>query len=313
MKAKILVTGGAGFIGSHITEKLVALGYDVVVIDNLSTGNIKNLEHIVDNIKFIEGDILDLELIKKISKVDYIFHEAALPSVQRSIKDPKTTIEVNVNGTLNVLLAARDNKVKKVIFASSSSIYGDRNGKCKKEIMKPMPLSPYAISKVTGEYLCKVFSHVYGLPTVCLRYFNVFGPRQNPDSEYSAVIPKFIKLILQNKQPTIFGDGKQSRDFTYIDNVVYANILAMKSKMKNGETINIACGESHNLLKLIELINKILDKNIRPIFTEARPGEVKHSLADISKAKKLLGYKPLINFEEGLRRTINFYKKHLSF
>jgi len=305
---KILITGGAGFIGSHLAEKLVNLGYDVTVLDNLSTGNKKNLASILDNVTFVEGDIRDYDLLQRISKVDYVFHEAALPSVQRSIKDPKSTVEVNINGTLNVLLAARNNHVKKVIFASSSSVYGEQKDKKKLETMIPNPLSPYAVTKLTGEHLCKVFSHVYNLPTVCLRYFNVFGPRQNPDSEYSAVIPKFIKLILQDKRPTVFGDGKQSRDFTYVDNVVNANLLAMKSDIQHGEIINIACGKSYNLLQLIEIINKSLNKNIEPIFTEARPGDIKYSLADIGKAKKLLGYTPQVDFVEGLKRTISFYQ-----
>jgi nucleoside-diphosphate-sugar epimerase len=306
---RALVTGGAGFIGSHITERLVKEGYKVTVVDDLSTGNIKNLESVIDKIKFVEGSILELKLLQEISKVDYIFHEAALPSVQRSIREPRRTIEVNVNGTLNVLIAARDNKVKKVIFASSSSVYGERKGKKKKEVMKSQPLSPYAASKLMSEHLCKVFSHVYGLPTICLRYFNVFGPRQNPHSEYSAVIPKFIYLMLQNEKPKIFGDGKQSRDFTYVDNVVYANLLAINSNLKGGETINIACGKSYNLLQLIEIINTHIGKNIKPTFTDPRPGEVKHSLADITKAKRLIGYKPLVDFEDGLKRTISFYQK----
>ena len=311
-KGKVLVTGGAGFIGSNLTERLVKEKYDVTVIDNLLTGREENLEGILSNINFIKGDIKNFQLMKKLSKgMDYIFHQAALTSVPRSIKDPESTTETNVQGTLNVLLAARDNKVKKVVYASSSSIYGEREGKEKKEFMKPQPLSPYAASKLMGEHLCKVFAHVYDLNTICLRYFNVFGPKQNPYSEYSAVIPKFIASIFENERPTIFGDGKQSRDFTYVDNVVQANILAALKPIKTGETFNIACNKSYDLLQIVNIINKTLNKNIKPILAQERSGDIKYSLANITKAKKLLGYRPEVNFEQGLEKTINWYKKYL--
>jgi len=313
---KVLITGGAGFIGSNIAHELLNRGYDVIIVDNLSTGTEKNIEDIKSEIDFVKGDIRDLDLLQKTMKnVNYVLHQAAIPSVPRSINDPLTTHDNNVNGTINVLLSSRDNDVEKVVVASSSSIYGNRETsnvntiKEKVETMKPMPLSPYATTKLIKESYCKVFAHIYKLPTTCLRYFNVFGPRQNPESEYAAVIPKFITLIMNNKQPIIYGDGSQTRDFTYIDNVIDANIKAMKAEnISKGETLNIACGESYSLHDLVNEINKHLNKDVKPKFDPERNGDVKNSLADIKKAKKLIDFHPEINFVDGLRKTIKWYQ-----
>jgi nucleoside-diphosphate-sugar epimerase len=310
-KQTILVTGGAGFIGSNLVKKLVRDGYKVKVIDNLSTGKKQNLKEVMAKIEFIKGDLLNLKLLEKATRgVDYIFHVAAIASVQRSLDNPVWSFTNNANATLNVLMTAKKNKVKKVIYSASSSMYGNSQKKEKDEELIPQPLSVYAAGKLTGEYLMKCFSVCFGLSTVCLRYFNVFGPNQDPNSAYSAVIPLFIKSILKNKRPVIYGDGKQSRDFTYVDNVVAANILAMKAKkIKNGESINIALNKNHSLLELLEIINKKLNKKIKPIFKPARKGDVKHSLASIKKAKELINYQPKISFEKGIEKTIDYYKK----
>lgn len=318
MKTKVLITGGAGFIGSNIARTLLSKKYSVTILDNLSTGRLENIADIKKQVQFIHGDIRNLPLVQKtMHGADYVLHQAALPSVPRSINNPIASHDANVNGTFNVLLAARDQKVKKVVLASSSSIYGNRKNyglrkvvkKC--EVMKPMPLSPYAVNKLIGEEYAKVFAHIFKVPTVCLRYFNVFGPHQNPDSEYAAVIPKFTRLFMRGEQPTIYGDGSQSRDFTYIDNVVNANILAMLSKKAiHGETLNIACGESTTLLQVTRLIAKELQKNFKPKFGPIRAGDVKNSLADIAKAKRYIGYVPHVHFNEGLRKTIIWFRKH---
>lgn len=306
----VLVTGGAGFIGSNIVFELLKRGYKVKVIDNLITGRRENLAPVIGKIKFIEGSITDLELLKKEFKdVDFVLHQAALPSIPRSIDNPIKTNDMNTNGTLNVLVAARDSSVKRVVYASSSSIYGDSEKLPKVETMTPNPLSPYAVTKLVGEHYMKVFYKIYGLETVTLRYFNVFGPNQDPSSQYAAAIPLFIKAMMNNKQPTIFGDGKQSRDFTYVQNVVEANILACTAKKAPGEVINIACGERITMLKLVQELNKILGKNIKPVFADIRKGDVKHSQADVTKAKKLLGFKVLVSFEEGLKKTVEWFKK----
>lgn len=315
-KKHIIVTGGAGFIGSNIARTLVNQNYRVTILDNLSTGRVENFRDIRRQVTFIKGDILNARLLERVFlKADYVLHEAALPSVPRSINNPRASHDVNVNGTFNILMAARKSRIKKVVLASSSSIYGNRKNfgtrkiKYKKEVMKPMPLSPYAVNKLIDEEYAKVFSHIFNVPTVCLRYFNVFGPGQNPNSEYAAVIPRFITSMMSGRRPVIFGDGRQSRDFTYIDSVVHANILAMTSERVNlGETLNIACGESISLLRLVSAINKTIKKDIQPKFESVRAGDVKHSLADISKAKRLIGYIPLVPFHEGLRRTINWYQ-----
>jgi len=301
-----LVTGGAGFIGSNLVRFLVKKGESVRVLDNLSTGNIDNLDDVLTDITFIEGDIRDFETIQMATKgATYVFHQAALPSVPRSIEDPFSCHETNITGTLNILLAAHDNRVKRVIYASSSSIYGDTPDLPKKESMPPSPLSPYALSKLTGEYYCKIFTSVYRLETIILRYFNVFGPKQNPESQYAAVIPKFIKSLLLNKAPTIYGDGEQTRDFTFVENVISANILASKAKKTSGEIINIATGVRVSINRLLEVLKEIMKKKISSLYDEPRRGDVRHSLADISEANRILGYYPEIDFKEGLRRTIS--------
>ncbi len=310
--SKYLVTGGAGFIGSNIVKRLVEEGKDVRVLDNLSTGKAKNLEPFTDKIEFIEGDFTDLEVARKaVNGVDFVMHQGAIPSVPRSIDDPIKTNNANILGTLNMLMASREAGVKRFIYAASSSAYGDSLVMPKIETMASAPKSPYAIQKLVGEMYCQNFYKLFGLQTVCLRYFNVFGPNQDPESVYSAVIPLFIKKMLKGESPVIFGDGTTSRDFTYVDNNVDANLRACESGGDSaGEVINIACGYEISLNDLVEKINKELSTNIKPIYKEERAGDVKHSLADITKAEKLLGYKPLVSFDEGLRKTIEFYKNN---
>jgi len=306
--ARYLVTGGAGFIGSHLVGRLVELGESVAVLDNLSTGKADNLSPWLDSIAFLEGDIRDLETVREAcAGVDYVLHEAALPSVPRSVKDPIASNDANVNGTLNVLLAARDADVKRVIYAGSSSAYGDTPTLPKHEAMPARPLSPYAISKYAGELYCQVFASIYGMETVVLRYFNVFGPRQDPASHYAAVIPKFITALQQGERPVIFGDGEQSRDFTYVANVVEANLLACGATDASGEVINIACGERTSLNDLVRVLQRITGSNVEPLHEEARAGDVKHSLADIGKARRLLGYSAAVSLEEGLAQTAAYY------
>ncbi|MDW8300190.1 MAG: SDR family oxidoreductase [Anaerolineae bacterium] len=304
--ATYLVTGGAGFIGSHLVDALIARGETVRVVDNFATGSREYIESVRDQITFYEVDITDLEALREpMEGVDYVLHQAAIPSVPRSIDNPIATHESCATGTLNVLIAARDAKVKRVVYAASSSAYGDNQSEYKSEDMPPRPLSPYAVAKLVGEQYCQVFYTVYGLETVSLRYFNVFGPRQNPDSPYAAVIPRFIKAMLAGKQPTIFGDGTQSRDFTYIDNIVEGNLLACKADARAaGRVINLACGDNINLLELVAAINDLLGTCIEPIFDAPRPGDVKHTRADNRLARELLGFTPVVSFEEGLRRTL---------
>lgn len=307
-KSKFLVTGGAGFIGSSIVWKLLELGHNVKIIDNFSTGKRENVVGFKDDVEIIEGDIRSYHLVlQAVRGVDYILHQAALPSVPRSINDPITSNEVNVVGTLNILEAAKEYEVKRVVYASSSSVYGDNPTLPKHEEMMINPLSPYAVSKLAGEKYCRVFSKIYGLETVALRYFNVFGPRQDPTSQYSAVIPKFITAMNNEKQPFIYGDGLQSRDFTFIDNVVDANLKAALSDCEPGLAMNCACGEQTVLKSVIDLINDKLGKNIKPISLDPRPGDIKHSLADISLIKEKINYKPLVDFKTGLSKTIDFF------
>jgi len=308
--AKFLVTGGAGFIGSNIAKALLANGDTVRVLDNLVTGHLKNIEPFLDRIDFHNADLTNLDDCRNaVSGMDYVLHQGAIPSVPRSVNNPLQTNNSNIVGTLNLLVAARDAKIKRLIYAASSSAYGDSVVMPKVETMEPRPKSPYAIQKLTGELYCQNFSKLFGLETVILRYFNVFGPNQDPYSTYSAVIPSFINSIINDKKPVIFGDGLTSRDFTYVDNNVYANILACTAgKEAVGEVINIACGYQTSLNRLVEKINKCLNKNIRCEYEAERTGDVKHSLADIDKAMKLLNYKPLVSFDVGLVKTVEFYK-----
>lgn len=309
---KFLVTGGAGFIGSNITRKLVAQGCFVRVIDNLLTGKKSNLADVIDKIEFIEADMGDSETAKKAVKdIDVVLHQGALPSVPKSVADPAATNKHCVDATLTMLIVARDSNVKRFVYAASSSAYGDTPTLPKTESMTPLPLSPYAAAKLTGEHYCKAFYKCYGIETISLRYFNVFGPYQDPTSQYAAAIPAFVTAILKDEPPTIYGDGEQSRDFTFIDNVVEANLLAARAPKTAGEVINIACGQVITVNQIIDLINKIVGKQVKPIYTDPRPGDVKHSLADISLAKKLIGYKGEVSFRDGLETAIQWYANNL--
>jgi UDP-glucose 4-epimerase len=307
--SSFLLTGGGGFIGSNIVKRLLSKGHKVRVIDNFSTGKRENLAPFGDNPNFqlFEVDLRDIHSMEDtgaVLGVDYVLHQGALPSVPRSILDPVTTNNVNILGTLNILELSRKFNVKRVVYASSSSVYGDNKTLPKVEDMPVSPISPYAISKYAGERYCQVYYKIYGLETVCLRYFNVFGLNQDPTSQYSSVIPKFIHLMKKGEPPVIFGDGKQTRDFTYVENNVEANLLACYADDAAGEVFNIACGERYTLLELVDLLNNLLDVNVKPKFDAARPGEVKHSLAGIEKAKKFLKFSPIVNFKDGLKRTI---------
>lgn len=304
--ANYLVTGGAGFIGSNIVEELINRGENVRVLDNFSTGRRENIQPFLDKIELIEGDIRSYHIVRQaVEDIDFILHQAALPSVPRSIKDPITTNEVNVVGTLHILDAAKEACVKRVIYASSSSIYGNSEVLPKHEDMPPNPLSPYANSKLAAENYCRIFTSIYGLETVCLRYFNVFGPRQDPNSQYSAVIPKFIKLIKEEKRPTVYGDGKASRDFTYVSNVVKANLLACIAHNAVGEVYNIACGERITVNQLVQKISDTFGYKIEPIYADPRPGDVKHSYASVNKAKRDLGYEVDKYFDKGISVLID--------
>ncbi|QYZ78441.1 SDR family oxidoreductase [Methanofollis formosanus] len=307
---KYIVTGGAGFIGSNLARAL-SQNHEVTIIDNLSTGRMENIQDLVEreDVTFFQGDINDTDLLQDLFQdADGIFHQAALPSVQRSVKNPMATHEANVTGTLNVLLAARDASVRKVVMASSSSVYGNTPTLPKHEGMIPHPLSPYAVSKIADEYYASVFSDLFGVQTVCLRYFNVFGPRQDPNSQYAAVIPNFVKRILNDQPPIIYGDGKQTRDFTYIKNVVQANIRAMESDAQGA--FNIACGERIDLLELASTIMEIVGKVLEPIHEAPRPGDVRDSLADISRAREAFGYAPEYDLKTGLMETITWFRNH---
>lgn len=307
---RILVTGGAGFIGSNLSRHLSNSQNHVIVIDDLSTGHKENIEDLIkeNKIEFVRGSITDLDLLKETCEnVDYVFHEAALPSVPRSIKDPLTTNQVNINGTLHVLIAAKDTGVKKVVYASSSSVYGDTPTLPKIESMTPNPLSPYAITKLTGEYYCDVFSKVFQLPTVALRYFNVYGPRQDPASEYAAVIPKFITSVMNGQSPVIYGDGEQTRDFTYIDDVIQANILAAESKATG--VFNAAGGRRITINELATTVMRIHKTKLDIVYKESRPGDIKHSLADSSKAKNAFGFILKYDIDKGLKETMEWYQK----
>lgn len=306
---KYLVTGGAGFIGSNLSETLLQRGHSVRILDNFATGRRENIAPFLDKIELFEGDLRSYHIVRDaVDGMDFVLHQGALPSVPRSIKDPITTNQVNVEGTLNILDAAADAGVKRVVFASSSSIYGDSEVLPKQEDMTPNPLSPYAVSKLAGEKYCQVFARIYNLHTVALRYFNVFGPRQDPNSQYSAVIPKFIGAILHNRQPVIFGDGKQSRDFTFVQNVVKANILATEADFPAGMVFNCACHERTDLNTLVDSIDEILGRDIQPQYDSPRAGDVKHSFADIERISRYLNYQPEVLFKEGLKRTVEWYQ-----
>ena len=305
---KYLVTGGAGFIGSHLAEYLVKSGNSVRILDNFLTGKEENLSSFRDGVELVRGDIRDLGACKKSVKgVDYVLHQAALPSVPRSIEDPILTNAINVEGTLHILIAARDEGVQKVVFASSSSVYGDNPELPKREAAEGYPLSPYAVTKIAGEKYCRIFSQTYGLPVVCLRYFNVFGPRQDPHSQYAAVIPNFITRLLKGESPVIFGDGEQSRDFTYVANVVEANILAAKASSVSGTVFNIGCGSRTTVNSLAVTLARIMKVDIPPHYEKQRPGDILHSFADISKAEKELKYEPPVRLEEGLALTAAWF------
>ncbi len=309
---KYLVTGGAGFIGSNIVEALVRQGEFVRVLHNCSTVRLFNLNGFIDQIEFIHGDVRDLaEVREAVEGIDYILHQAALPSVDRSVHDPIATNETNIAGTLNVLVAARDAGVKRLIYAGSSSVYGNTQILPQKEDMPVNPIPPYAISKYAGEQYCKVFYEIYGLETVVLRYFNVFGQRQNPSSQYAAAIPIFINCLMNDRFPIIFGDGEQSRDFTFVENVVRANVLACYAESAAGEVFNIACGKRITINSLLDMIKQLVGSNARTIYAEGREEDARHSQADISKAQKILGYEPFVDPETGLEKTLNWFKANV--
>jgi nucleoside-diphosphate-sugar epimerase len=302
---RVLVTGGAGFIGSHLVERMLELGHDVVALDNFSTGRRENLAHLLGDIEVVEGDMRSYERVHTaVQDCEVVFHQAALPSVPRSVQDPLTSTEANVTGTLNVLLNARDAGVRRVVFASSSSIYGANPELPKHEAMPVLPLSPYAVSKLAGEGFCRSFAGIYGLDCVALRYFNVFGPRQDPSSQYAAVIPNFITAALAGRAPVVYGDGEQSRDFTYISNVIDANVQALDGGAIAGRVYNIACGERISLNRLLAEIGSLVGADVDATYLEGRAGDVRHSQADISAAERDLGYRPAVLLREGLRRTI---------
>ena len=306
--ARYLVTGGAGFIGSNLVHALLAQGRRVRVLDDFSTGRRANLDEIAGEIELLQGDLRDpATCARATAGVDFVLHQGAVPSVSRSVRDPRLSHDANATATLNMLIAARDAGVKRFVHASSSSIYGDAPTLPKQEEMAPRPKSPYAVAKLAAESYCRVFNELYGLETVCLRYFNVFGPRQDPQSPYSAVIPLFATAMLKGERPVIYGDGLQSRDFTFVANNIAANLLATTVPGVGGQVFNIACGRRYTLLDLVDALNRILGTRIEPEFRPARPGDVKHSLADITRAETGLGYRVQVDFEAGLAQTVAWY------
>jgi len=306
---KLLVTGGGGFIGSHLAMQLAELGHEIRILDNFASGQRSNMLALPDDVELIEGDIQSYERAHNaVIGCDIVFHQAALPSVPRSVQDPLTSNATNITGTLNILLAARDAGVRRVIFASSSSIYGSSPEMPKREDVLPLPISPYAAAKLACEGYCRSFADVYGLETVALRYFNVFGPRQDPRSEYAAAVPKFINELMAGERPTVFGDGEQSRDFAYVENIVQANLLAMDAQGVAGQVFNVACGERITINQLLAELRDILDADIEAEYVASRPGDVRHSLADISRARVALGYEPSVGLREGLRRTVDHFR-----
>jgi UDP-glucose 4-epimerase len=308
---RVLVTGGGGFIGSHLTTHLLEQGYEVLVLDNFATGRRSSVASLAGEVELIEGDIQSYERVNKaVAGCEVVFHLAALPSVPRSVQDPLTSNATNVIGTLNVLLAARDHGIRRVVYASSSSVYGSSAGtKPKQEQQPAVPISPYATAKLAGEGYARSFRGVYGLETVALRYFNVFGPRQDPTSQYAAVIPNFINALLAGQPPVIFGDGEQSRDFTYVANVVHANMLAMDAPGVAGEVYNVACGERVTLNRLVGELRDLLGSDVEPVYAAPRPGDIKHSLADLSRARIELGYEPSVLLREGLQLTAQHFQE----
>lgn len=308
--ARVLVTGGCGFIGSHLVDVLLRDRHEVVILDNLSFGKKENIQDVLDEVQFHEADVRNLEALRVLMNgVDYVYHEAAIGSVPASIADPLTTNEVNITGTLNVLMTAREARVKRVIFASSSAVYGDAPTLPKTETMRPMPMSPYAVSKLAGETYMQAFYHSYGLETVSLRYFNVFGPRQDPNSQYAAVIPRFITDLLRDNRPVIYGDGSQSRDFIHVQNVVQASLLAMKLEHTRGEAVNISCGKATSIDTLLSTLCELCGKDAQPVYAERKQGDVLHSLGDYKAASDLLGYIPTVGLRDGIELTLDWFAK----
>ena len=305
-----LVTGGAGFIGSHLVEGLLARDYKVRVLDNFSTGRRENLASVMTQVELLEGSVANLTTARSAMRnVDVVFHEAALPSVPRSVKNPLESNEINITGTLNVLVAARDAGVKRVVYAASSSAYGNQPTLPKVETMTPDPLSPYAIGKLAGEMYARAFTQLYGLSTVSLRYFNIFGPRQDPTTQYAGVIAKFMTCAIEGKAYPVYGDGEQSRDFTYVENVVEANIRAAESQIEGAPLINIAYGERTTLNQIIKILNELTGQKLSADYAPERAGDVRHSHADVTRAGKLIGYEPMVNLREGLKRTLEWYRQ----
>jgi UDP-N-acetylglucosamine/UDP-N-acetyl-alpha-D-glucosaminouronate 4-epimerase len=308
-----LVTGGGGFIGSHLVERLLSDGYRVRVLDNFSTGRLSNLDAVVEDVEVVEGDIQSYERASHAARgCELVFHQAALPSVPRSVQDPLTSTASNVTGTINVLLAARDAGVRRVVYASSSSVYGANPELPKHEGMATLPISPYAVAKLAGEGYCRAFGEVYGLESVAIRYFNVFGPRQDPRSQYAAVIPNFVAAMIRGESPLIHGDGEQSRDFTYVRNVVDANLLAAEAAGIAGRVYNVACGESVTLNQLFSELTELLGSDCPPVYGPPRSGDVRHSLADIAAARRELGYEPAVSLREGLGRTVEHLREEMT-
>jgi nucleoside-diphosphate-sugar epimerase len=306
---RYLVTGGAGFIGSNTVDELVRRGHGVVVLDDLSSGKEENLSEVRSKITFVKGSITDIEAVQKaMHQAEYVIHLAARTSVPRSVKDPLETNRINVDGTLNVLVAARDNKVKRVVFAASSSAYGETPTLPKTEEMQPQPISPYGVTKYVGELYARVFGRCYGLENVCVRYFNIFGPRQDPDSPYSGVLSRFATAFLEEQQPVVYGDGEQTRDFTYVDNAVQANLLACEAPGASDGVFNVGTGGRVSLNQTLEQLRRISGKNLKAKYEQPRDGDIRDSQADITKAREILGYEPSVMFEEGLERTFEWYK-----
>lgn len=308
---RYLVTGGAGFIGSNTVDELVRRGHGVVVLDDLSSGKEENLAEVRSKITFVKGSITDIEAVQKaMQQAEYVIHLAARTSVPRSVKDPLDTNRINVDGTLNVLVAARDNRVKRIVFAASSSAYGETPTLPKREDMQPQPISPYGVSKYVGELYAHAFGRCYGMENVCVRYFNIFGPRQDPDSPYSGVLSRFANAFLEDQQPVVFGDGEQTRDFTYVDNAVQANLLACEAPTASGGVFNVGTGSRVSLNQTLEYLRRISGKKLQAKYEPPRDGDIRDSQADISRARQVLGYEPTVMFEEGLERTFDWYRTH---